>query len=123
MLCMKKYGLRKKRIGAQGEAAALRYLRAKGFVLIVKNVHTRFGELDLVMLDGKELVGIEVKTRRTLSFGTPAMGVGQLKVKRLRATLEQFVLDLGWHSPYRLDVIGLFWHGSSFRVEHLTGVG
>ncbi|MBI4415199.1 MAG: YraN family protein [Candidatus Kerfeldbacteria bacterium] len=112
-----------KRIGAQGEAAALRYLRTKGYVLIAKNVRTRFGELDLVMVDSHELVGIEVKTRRTRLFGTPATGVGKLKVKRLRATLEQFVLDFGWHGPYRLDVVGLFGRGRRFRVEHLRGVG
>lgn len=120
---MQKTATRKRRIGAQGEAAALRYLRTKGYGLIAKNFHSRFGELDLVMLDSNELVGIEVKTRRTRSFGTPATGVGKLKVQRLRAAFEQFVLDFGWHGPYRLDVIGLFWHGSSFRVEHLEGIG
>ncbi|MDQ3023224.1 MAG: YraN family protein, partial [bacterium] len=49
-------------MGAAGEDAALRYLRARGYRLLERNLRLgRSGELDLVMKDGGTLVFIEVK--------------------------------------------------------------
>lgn len=113
----------RKQFGARGEAIALRYLRKKGFILLERNWHCRFGELDLILLDDGQLVGVEVKTRRTATFGQPAEDVGERKMERLAATLESFRETMGWPGPYRLDVIGLVGEGPSFHVEHLRGVG
>ncbi|MEM9171755.1 MAG: YraN family protein [Pseudomonadota bacterium] len=49
--------------GADAEQFAARWLRDRGLRLIARNHHCRFGELDLVMLDGTTLVVIEVRYR------------------------------------------------------------
>ncbi len=46
----------RRRVGDRGEALALRYLSEKGYALVERNYQTRYGEIDLVVRDGKTLV-------------------------------------------------------------------
>ena len=55
--------------GEQAEAIALRYLQAKGLDLVERNYRCRFGEIDLIMRDGKTLVFTEVRLRKSNAFG------------------------------------------------------
>ena len=55
--------------GENAEQAACDFLLAKQFKLIERNVRYPFGEIDLLMQDGKELVFVEVRFRRNQSFG------------------------------------------------------
>ncbi|MCL2465572.1 MAG: YraN family protein, partial [Micrococcales bacterium] len=84
----------------------------------------RDGELDLVALDGTELVVVEVKTRRSERFGPPALAVTPAKLARLRR------LAAGWLSAHdvhpasvRIDVVAVVVppRGAA-QVEHLVGV-
>ena len=52
------------RLGRRGEKIACRFLRQKGFDVLVKNFKCRAGEIDIVARDGAVLCFIEVKTRR-----------------------------------------------------------
>src|SRR5438067_5970792 len=49
--------------GIAGEDAAARMLSALGYELLVRNFRTRYGELDIVAVDGDCLVFCEVRTR------------------------------------------------------------
>jgi hypothetical protein len=51
----------RRRVGDQGEALALRYLSEKGYALVERNYRTRYGEIDLVVRDGKTLAFTEVE--------------------------------------------------------------
>ena len=71
---------------AQGTAAedlALRYLEARGLSLVTRNFRCRTGELDLIMRDGEHLVFVEVRSRRSTRYGTPAESVTRTKQQRL----------------------------------------
>lgn len=52
-------------LGIRGEELALAHLCALGFQLVARNHRSRFGEIDLIVCDGRALVFVEVKTRRT----------------------------------------------------------
>src|SRR3954468_17088723 len=71
-------------LGAYGERAAERHLRAQGLVVLARNWRCPDGEVDLILRDGDDVVFCEVKTRRGNRFGTPAEAVGPAKVRRLR---------------------------------------
>lgn len=59
-------------VGHQGEEAAGRYFKGRGFCVVEHNFRTRFGELDLVVKKGKLLVFVEVKTRVVQNSRLPA---------------------------------------------------
>ncbi|HEX4733948.1 MAG TPA: YraN family protein [Thermoleophilaceae bacterium] len=49
--------------GAIGEQAAAELLSSRGYEILARNFRTRYGELDLVAVDGRTLVFCEVRTR------------------------------------------------------------
>ncbi|MDQ1536351.1 MAG: putative endonuclease [Actinomycetota bacterium] len=116
-----------KAVGAYGERLAARYLVESGMQLMDRNWRCGQGEIDIVAMDGACLVIVEVKTRRTLAFGSPVEAVTAVKAARLRRlagcwlaehrSLVDPVADL------RIDVIGVFrpLRGSA-QIEHLVAV-
>lgn len=84
--------------GAAVEAAAARHLARSGLRPVATNAAARFGELDLVMLDGAGLVFVEVRYRRSDSHGGGAASVDARKRRRLVLAARQF---LAAHPRYR----------------------
>jgi len=86
------------------------------------------GEIDVVAMDETCLVIVEVKTRRSLMFGSPVEAVTALKAARLRRLAACWMAD---HRPLvdpvadvRIDVIGILrpLRGPA-QIEHLVAVG
>ncbi len=69
--------------GAEFELAAEHYLGDRGLQLLQRNFTSRFGEIDLVMLDGAEIVFVEVRYRRNAQHGSGAATVTRGKQHRL----------------------------------------
>ena len=77
-------------LGRLGERLAADHFARLGFSVLAQNHHTRFGELDLVLSDGRTLVFCEVKTRR-LGSGEPLEslhGAKQSQVRRIAASMR-----------------------------------
>jgi putative endonuclease len=111
-------------IGAYGERVAARALGELGMTVLDRNWRSRQGELDIVALDGDELVIVEVKTRSGLAFGHPAEAVTRAKVARLRRLAAEW---LGKHDVHardvRIDVVAVLRRRSGAAlVEHVRGV-
>ena len=51
------------RIGRRGEKLARRYLKSRGYKVIARNYRCPVGEIDLIVLDGRTIAFVEVKTR------------------------------------------------------------
>lgn len=98
--------------GAAVEAAAREFLVAHGLRAVAANASFRFGELDLVMLDGRgrdgeTLVFVEVRYRRDARFGGGAASVDAGKRRRLVRAAQGFLVA---HPAYaraacRFDVV------------------
>ena len=104
--------------GTRGEQLAARYLKRSGYVILARNYRAAGAELDLVALDDRTLVFVEVKFRAGPGFGTPAEAVDHEKRQRIRRAARAFaewrgVPDL----PARFDVVAISGAGSSCRVE------
>jgi putative endonuclease len=65
----------RQKIGKWGEAAAARYLEARGYRILQHNVRTPYGEIDLIASQESRVVFVEVKTRTSLSYGLPEAAV------------------------------------------------
>ena len=95
-------------LGVKGEAAAVGYLQRIGMDIIDQNWRCTTGEVDVIALDGEDLVFIEVKTRRTTSAGTPEEAVSPTKQKRLARLARTYVAHAGIDTPsIRFDVIAI----------------
>ena len=94
-------------VGGYGERVAAAHLVERGLVLLDRNWRCPHGEIDLIMRDrGDVLVFVEVKTRRSERFGTPAEAVGRAKVLRLRRLAAQWLAQTGVHpAEVRFDVV------------------
>lgn len=114
-------------VGRFGEDVAAQHLLAAGLQIVERNWRCREGEVDIVARDRCDLVFVEVKTRSSLAFGTPAEAVGRAKAARLRR------LALCWLAEHR--ELGQFWDAVRFdvvsvvrhrilgvQVQHLRGV-
>ena len=56
--------------GADAEQLGQKFLQSKGLVFVAKNFRTRRGEIDLIMLDNKVLVFVEVRFRSSVNYGS-----------------------------------------------------
>lgn len=74
----------KKRLGDKGEEIAADFLLDKGYQILERNYFSRYGEIDLVAQDFDAVVFVEVKTRRTQSFGSPEASVTPAKLERIQ---------------------------------------
>jgi putative endonuclease len=83
---------RNARLGARGEAQALRHYVEAGYDLLARNWRCSLGELDLVLVRGGLVVFCEVKTRGGDGFGGGYEAVTWRKRAKLRQLGEAFLL-------------------------------
>lgn len=98
-----------RRTGSAYEAVAASYLTARGYRVLERNFRCRQGEIDLIARDGRYLVFVEVKYRRSLAKGDPAEAVGPAKQKRIRQAAAFYLYSRGLtcDTPCRFDVVAI----------------
>ncbi len=110
----------KQNLGREGEGIAERYLKKQGFKLLERNYRCPVGELDLVALDRKVLVFVEVKTRTSDSAGSPLESVDRRKQRQIIKTALYFLSQKRLHDQdARFDVIGISLGQGAPVVEHI----
>jgi len=114
-------------VGAYGERLSARYLVEAGMQILDRNWRCDQGEIDIVAMDGTCLVIVEVKTRRSLLFGSPVEAVTAVKAARLRRLAGCWLDDhrslVGFVADIRIDVIGVLRPPlGPAQIEHLVAV-
>lgn len=105
-------------VGTWGEAQVANYLRKNRYRLVAHSYHCRFGEIDLIAMDGKTLCFVEVKTRSNLSMGLPREYVNAAKQERIRKTALFYLSEKELDCPMRFDVAEVYQSGSG-ALEHI----
>ncbi|MBC8351524.1 MAG: YraN family protein [Planctomycetes bacterium] len=109
-------------LGVRGERAAARFLKRQGYIIVVHSERDRIGEIDLVAIDGKTIVFVEVKTRTSHDRGHPAEAVDQEKQRRLTRVALSYLRrhDLLEYSA-RFDVVAITWPANQKQptIEHI----
>lgn len=102
-------GRSKDALGVAGERHARIALEARGYRFLASNWHCSAGELDLVMLEGEDLVFVEVKTRRGDRAGRADDAVSPAKARRMLAAAEWYVSDHPEHQDriWRCDLVAI----------------
>jgi putative endonuclease len=116
-------------IGRVAEALVAARLAQAGWRVLERNARTRFGELDIVALDGDALVFVEVKAGRAgARFGPerPVLAVDRRKQLRLRRLATAWMAerrDAPRYAQIRFDAVGVTFDrtGHPVDVEHIEG--
>lgn len=78
--------------GQNGEEIAFVYLASRGYKIIARNFRTRFGEIDIVAIEDKTLVFVEVKARKSQKFGLPEEAIDKRKLEHIIKAGQYFKL-------------------------------
>lgn len=107
--------------GQACEMQAERFLSAKGYRILDRNVRTHLGELDLVAEDHGVVVFVEVKARATEAFGGALLAVDRRKRVKLTKLAAQYLAQRHWsEKTCRFDVVLVQGKPSDQgRIEHL----
>ncbi len=110
-------------LGKQGEQMAKKYLELKGYALVIENYRFERAEIDLIVKDeaNKVLVFVEVKTRKTKSFGEPQEAVHEYKQLQLIKSAEGFMMNFPEYEDYekRFDIVAIYIEGNKETINHL----
>ena len=89
-------------------------IKAKGYKILEQSRRSPQGELDLIALDGRTIVFVEVKTRATTDPHDPVDGVTQRKRQQLTRLGLAYLKQNGLleHSA-RFDIVGINWPRSA----------
>ncbi|MCR4880668.1 MAG: YraN family protein [bacterium] len=78
--------------GNLGETLAAQYLEKSGYEIIERNWHySRLGEIDIIALDRDTLVFVEVKARKTTSFGHPFEAIDDKKYNQVHSIANAYM--------------------------------
>jgi putative endonuclease len=117
------------RLGRAAEDLVASRLAGAGWEIVERNARTRFGELDIVALDGATLVFIEVKAgREGVEYGPerPILSIGPRKQRQVRRLATAWMAERREAPRYaeiRFDAVGVTFDrfGRLTDLEHIEG--
>jgi putative endonuclease len=121
--------VQRQRIGRAAEDLVAARLVAANWEIVERNARNRFGELDIVALDGRTLVFVEVKAgRESSAFGPerPVLGVDRRKQQRVRRLATAWMgerRDAPHYAEIRFDAVGVTFDRAdrAIDIEHIKG--
>ncbi len=111
------YTMDRKIQGRKAEQRACEFLQQRGLILIETNYRCRYGEIDLVMRDGQQLVFVEVRYRGSSAFGGPVESIDHRKQAKLIATASHYLLSKRQLNDARFDIVGIT---KSYRINWIA---
>ena len=95
------------RAGKWGEERAARYLASQGYRILGRRVRIgRRDELDIVAREGNTLVFVEVKTRKSETYGRPLTAVDRAKRHTMSRGAVRYLKALSFpRVNFRFDVV------------------
>lgn len=108
-------------LGNQGELIAADYLLKKNYELLERNYKVKLGEIDLIARKKNIIVFVEVKTRKSLSYGFPSQAVDIRKQRKIIQVAQVYIANLGIQNyEFRFDIIEILWKNNDlWNVNHI----
>lgn len=100
--------MKRRDTGLLGEKLAQDFLKKRGYDILETNYRTPDGEVDIIAKQRETLVFVEVRTKKSLNFGTPEESITPTKMERLRLVAQHYRqthedLPASW----RIDVVAV----------------
>ena len=106
-------------LGKSGEKEAVAFLSEKGFEIVATNWRKERAEADIIARKNDLLLLIEVKTRSTDYFGTPAEAVGKQKQRMMVKAAEYFLEEKELNVEVRYDIISIILNEKGKKIVHI----
>lgn len=117
--------------GRLGEKIAAEYLKNKGYKILEKNFKNplgrRLGEIDIIARKGKEVVFVEVKTKKPGRFegAPPEERITPSKLHKLNKAGQFYIKSKNlWGADYRFDAVSVWLSADqkNAKIKHLENI-
>ena len=106
-------------LGKRGEQLAVSFLEKKNYQILETNWRYGRAELDIIAMDRKALVFVEVKTRNSNQFGTPEIAVNKKKEKLMASAGAAYMREIGHDWEIRFDIIAIIYtNENDYDIQH-----
>lgn len=110
-------------LGDRGEYIANYFLIKKGYKILKRNYRCFSGEIDIIAKDKKEIVFVEVKTRRNTHYGKPVESITFQKKKHIYDTAKYYLYTNKLCNKFiRFDVIEIYVVSKKVYINHIKNV-
>lgn len=110
------------KLGKNGEEIAQNYLVKQGYKILETNKRfSRYSEIDIIALDKKTLVFVEVKTRKTNICGHPLESITKTKYNHIKQGLFTYLQEHPEFKNYRIDAISILLK-PEIEIKHLKNI-
>lgn len=106
-------------LGKLGEELAVNYLTGKGYKILERNWRNIHKEVDIIAMDGPDLVIVEVKTRQSDEYGDPDLAVTKRKQRMLIAAANAYITRNKLDVETRFDIVSIILKDSEPVIEHI----
>lgn len=110
-------GLKAYLLGLKGEDKAEIFLKKQGFVIIERNFHSKFGEIDIIAQKDNVVHFIEVKS--TDGDYEASYRLDSKKYEKILKTLNFYLLKKGLNNDFQVDLLCMYKNKTDFR-ENIT---
>lgn len=108
--------------GKKGEEFAKEYLIKNGYKILETNKRfSRFCEIDIIALDKKTLVFVEVKTRTGNVCGSPLEAITRTKYQHIKQGLFMYLQENPQYKNFRIDAVSIVLK-PEIKIEHLKNI-
>ncbi len=113
--------MNKREFGNKGEDLACDYLLKNGYEILERNVHfSKLCEIDIIAKLKKKIIFVEVKTRKTNSFGTPLEAITKSKYNNIKTGVFYYV-EKNKVKDFQIDIIGITLF-PELKIEHIKNI-
>jgi putative endonuclease len=102
-------------LGNRAEDRAALYLKNLGYRVVERNYRSKRAEIDIIAEDGQTVVFVEVKSRKSAEYGSPAEAVNFRKRAKIKEAALHYLAGKKKDPPARFDVISILPGG----IEHI----
>ncbi len=103
--------------GKAGEEHIAHWLEERGYRIVARNFHSRFGEIDIIAQREPYIAFVEVKTRAKNSLVSPFEAITTKKRQKLIATAKFFLLNHPTQLQPRFDAAAVYLQGEEIVGE------
>ena len=108
---------RNKKLGAEGEKKALRYLKDSGYKILERGYKNPFGEVDIIAAKDDTVAFIEVKTRLNENYGAPSEAVDRRRREKYIQAAKYYFYGKQIDKTVRFDIIEIL-RGEINHIEN-----
>lgn len=107
-------------LGKLGEEVIANYITRLGYKILDRNFECKQGEIDIIALDNKELVFIEVKTRTGINYGEASEAITKYKKRHLLNSIKYYLYKRNLEDEFvRIDVAEVYVEGKNIKINYI----